>query len=91
MKKNGYLLINANYNFEYQTVDGKKEPKVDNNNILIATQSLKNNQDIDLKITKMNNQFGSSDIYIDVYVGNNTFINNEAKTTFRLILKLSSI
>lgn len=72
-------------------MDGKKEPKVDNNNILIAAQSLKNNQDIDLKITKMNNQFGSSDIYIDVYVGNNTFINNEAKTTFRLILKLSSI
>lgn len=90
-EKNGYLLINANYNFEYQTVSGKKEPKVDSNNILIPVKSLNKNEDIDLKITKMNNQFGSSDIYIDVYVGNNTFINNEAKTTFRLILKLSSI
>lgn len=81
----GYKLI-GNY-YKISKNDDGKCYSVDENNILLAETKLNNNQDFYIKMEKAYNDVGNNNIYIDIEVGANTMINNEALSSFRLILK----
>ncbi|WP_456060109.1 hypothetical protein [Brachyspira pilosicoli] len=79
----GYELINIYYKIIYYG----ETKKVNDQHILFDEQKFNNNQDFFLKIEKNHNDGGNNNIYIDIEVGANTMINNEALSSFRLILK----